>query len=159
MQPLAAHVIIVQRYSDPSWNMGQSSNWGTLGSFFLQGEAVGQFWGFVSVFLYFFLSKPEVPNFGALACKLGELLIQNSLPFFTYNIPGTSSSIFIGFWGIDLWANMRAPGHLVPQCGRAIAEVGRPKCYGARYFRSVQRSRGRKGERDTSQTSETAAAV
>ena len=30
--------------------------------------------------------------------------------------------------------------------GRAIAEVGRPKCYGARYFRSVQRSRRRSKE-------------
>ena len=46
-------------------------------------------------------------NFGPLACKLGEHYIQNLYPMFTYNIPGTSSLIFIGFWGIEFWANMR----------------------------------------------------
>ena len=43
----------------------------------LQGDEKGLFLGFVSVFLYFFISKPEVPNFDAVACKLGELHIQN----------------------------------------------------------------------------------
>ena len=95
------HANIIQSWSDPSRIMAQSIRAGVFRSFFLQGEEEGQFWGFISVFLYFFISKPEVPNFDALACKLGEPHIQNSHPMFTYNIPGTSSSIFIGFCGIE----------------------------------------------------------
>ena len=94
--------------------MGQSTNRGTLGSFFLQGEKVGQFEGFISVFLHFSLSNPEVPNFGALACKLGEFFIQNSLPWFTYNISGTSWSIFIGFYGIEFLAGYEGSGLSYP---------------------------------------------
>ena len=81
--------------------MTQRFGVGRFGPITLQGEAVGQFSGFVSVFLYFFLLKPEVTNFGALACKLVELNIKNSHPMFTYNIPGTSSSIFMGFCGVE----------------------------------------------------------
>ena len=83
----------------------QNVNTGLYRTFFLQAEAAGQFWGFVSVLPLFSLSKCEVPNFGPLYSKLGELNIQNSLACFTYNIPGTSSSNFIGFWGIDIWAD------------------------------------------------------
>ena len=82
--------------------------------FFLQAEAVGQFSGFVTAFPFFFLIKPEVPNFGALACKLGEFFIQNSLPWFTYNIPGTSWPIFIGFYGIEFLAGYEGSGLSYP---------------------------------------------
>ena len=81
--------------------MGQSASCGILRSFFLQPAEVGQFCGFSTVFLYFFLSKPEIPHFDPLACTIGDLYIKNSHAMFTYNIPGTSSSIFIGFCGIE----------------------------------------------------------
>ena len=95
------HANIIQSWSDPSRIMAQSIRAGVFRSFFLQSEEEEQFWGFVSVFFYFFISKPEVPNFDALACKLGELCIQNSYIMFTYNIQGTSSLIFIGFCDVE----------------------------------------------------------
>ena len=74
------HANIIQSWSDPSQIMAQSIRAGVFRSFFLQGEEDGQFLGFVSDFLYFFISKLEVPNFDALACKLGELHIKTYLP-------------------------------------------------------------------------------
>ena len=69
---------------------------GQLGPIDLQGEKVGHFLDFVSDFGPIFIF-----NLKMSACKLGELFIQNSHLMFTYNIPGTSSSIFIGFCGIE----------------------------------------------------------
>ena len=60
--------------------MGQSASRGILRSFFLQCAEVGQFCRVITVFLYFILTNHEVPNFDALAFKLGELLIKNYLP-------------------------------------------------------------------------------
>ena len=116
---------IIQRWFDASRIMTQRFGVGRFGPITLQGEAVGQFSGFISVFLYFFISKPEVPNFDALACKLGEPHIQNSHPMFTYNIPGISSSIFIGFCGIEFWTNMRSPPISETLCGvNMISQLG-----------------------------------
>ena len=70
---------------------------GQFGPIYLQGDKVGHFLDFVSDFCLFFAFNPKVSNFGPLACKLGELYIQNSHPMFTYNIPGTSSLIFMEF--------------------------------------------------------------
>ena len=69
--------------------------------FILEAEEVGHFLDFVSDFCLFFAFNPKVSNFGPLACKLGELYIQNSHPMFTYNIQGTSSLIFIGFCDVE----------------------------------------------------------
>ena len=74
---------------------------GQLGPIDLQGEKVGHFLDFVSDFCLIFAFNPKVSNFGPLACKLGELYIQNSHPMFTYNIQGTSSLIFIGFCDVE----------------------------------------------------------
>ena len=74
---------------------------GQFGPIYLQGDKVGHFLDFVSDFFLIIALNPKVSNFGPLACKLGEHYIQNLYPMFTYNIPGTSSSIFIGFCGIE----------------------------------------------------------
>ena len=96
-QTLANHVIAIQRYFDPSWITGQSAVLDNLGHFFLQGEAAEQFLGFTTVLALNNSYKPEVANFGLLYSTLGELYIQNWLPWFTYNMSGISSLIFIGF--------------------------------------------------------------
>ena len=57
-------------------------------------------------FCLFFTFNLNGSNFDLLACKLGELYIKNSHPMITYNILGTSSSIFIEFCGIEFSANM-----------------------------------------------------
>ena len=106
----------------------QNVNTGLYRTFFLQAEAAGQFWGFVSVLPLFSLSKCEVPNFGPLYSKLGELNIQNSLACFTYNIPGTSSSNFIGFWGIDIWADFEGTR---PSCTPVHSAPNHPHCAAA----------------------------
>ena len=69
--------------------------------FILEAEEVGNFSCFVSDFVSIFNFYFDGPNFGPLACKLGELYIQNSHPMFTYNIQGTSSLIFIGFCDVE----------------------------------------------------------
>ena len=74
---------------------------GQLGPIDLQGEKVGHFLDFVSDFGPIFIFNLKMSNFDPLACKLGDLFIQNSHLMFTYNIPGASSSIFIGFCGIE----------------------------------------------------------
>ena len=74
---------------------------GQFGPNYLQGDKAGHLLDFVSDFSLIFAFNPKVSNFGPLACKLGELYIQNLHAMFTYNIPGTCSLIFIGFWGIE----------------------------------------------------------
>ena len=74
---------------------------GQFGPIDLQGEKVGHFLDFVSNFGWIFTFNLKMSNFDPLACKLGELYIQNSHPMFTYNIQGTSSLIFIGFCDVE----------------------------------------------------------
>ena len=74
---------------------------GQLGPIDLQGEKVAHFLDFVSDFGPIFIFNLKMSHFDPLAWKLGELFIQNSHLMFTYNILGTSSSIFIGFCGIE----------------------------------------------------------
>ena len=74
---------------------------GQFGPIDLLGEEVGHFLDCVNDFGPIFTFNLEISNFDPPACKLGELFIQNSDLMFTYNTPGTSSSIFIGFCGIE----------------------------------------------------------
>ena len=88
---------IIQRQFDPSLIIYQRIRVGQFGPTYQQGDKVGHFLYFVSVFCLIFAFNPKVSNFGLLACILDELYTQNLHPMFTYNIPGTSSLIFIGF--------------------------------------------------------------
>ena len=101
MPPTATRASIIQRWLDPSQITYQRIRVGQYGQIYLQGDKVVHFLDFVSDFCLIFAFNPEVSNFGPLACKLGEHYIQNLYPMFTYNIPGTSSLIFIEFWGIE----------------------------------------------------------
>ena len=60
--------------------MTQIARVGVFGLIFLQGEAWGLFFDFVSVFVLFCPFKTKSANFGLLDCMLNELNVQNPLP-------------------------------------------------------------------------------
>ena len=84
--------------------MTQSFRVGSCGPIFLQGDAWRLFFDFVSDFASIFTFKLKSANFGPLGCRLGELYIQNSLPWLPQICLGTCWSSFNGFCDIGFIA-------------------------------------------------------
>ena len=84
------------------------------GLFFYRVRQQGSFEVLLVFCLHFALWKLEIPNFDPLYSKLGELNIQNSLPWVTHNMPGTCWLIFIGFYHIDFRAEYEGCGLSYP---------------------------------------------
>ena len=92
----------------------QSVKTGLYRTFFYRVRQQGSFEVLQVFCLHFALWKLEIPNFDPLYSKLGELNIQNSLPWVTHNMPGTCWLIFIGFYHIDFWAEYEGSGLSYP---------------------------------------------